>query len=415
MKVKAIIKKILPQSVIKKIKKRIEVCYENKMRRKSQNVKSYNKSKYPYGINLIGDIRAETGLGQSMRILAQLLELGEIPFLIRQIDVPGNMEHTEKSWDDKIKTDNIYGINLIHINNSIWKRCYNQIPMVELNERYNIAYWLWELEEFPKEWISCIDTVDEIWTPAEFISRGIRKHTNKPVITMPYGMEIDMQNILGRDYFGLPKDKFLFLIMYDFYSVSERKNPRGAIDAYKKAFYKDDSGIGLVIKVNHLENNDELEILKNELIDYPNIYYIMNNLSRVEVESLIANIDVLISLHRSEGFGLPLAEAMYLGTAVVATNWSAPSEFMNEASACLVDYKLIALEEDVGPYKKGNRWADADIEQAAEYMIRLAKDKSYYEGKVQQGQMHIKECLSMEKMSDKIKNRILEICDDTCI
>ena len=117
----------------------------------------------------MGDIRAETGLGQSMRRVAGLLELGGIPFLIRQMDAPDSIAHQERDWDGKIASENKYGINLIHINNSIWRKNYARIPLEELSGRYNIAYWLWELEEFPEEWVSCIDTVDEIWTPAEFI------------------------------------------------------------------------------------------------------------------------------------------------------------------------------------------------------------------------------------------------------
>lgn len=262
--------------------------------------------------------------------------------------------------------------------------------------------------------MSCIDTVDEIWTPAEFISRGIRKKTDKPVYTMPYGMELDTENLLGRGYFHLPEDKFLFLAMYDFLSISERKNPKGIIQAYKQAFPKGDAQAGLVIKVNHLKDKEELEKLRKELEGYPNIYLLTDNLSRREVESLLAAADVLVSLHRAEGFGLPLAEAMYLGTAVVATNWSAPTEFMDEDSVCLVDYELVTLQEDVGPYRKGNRWADADVGQAAGYMRRLWEDKEYFERKVALGKQHIRMCLDRKKMADRMSDRIEEIVYGGC-
>ena len=409
MKLKSLVKKLMPQFVWEGLKGCKGKYDRKKMLKKSRALDGFDKGTYPYGVNLMGDIRAETGLGQSMRTVARLLEIGKVPFLVRQIDVPGDMEHMERHWDSFVEEANRYGINLVHINNSIWQQSYNQIPVSDLNGRYNIAYWLWELEDFPDEWLPCIETVDEIWTPAEFISAGIRKKTDKPVMTMPYGMELDMQDLLGREYFKLPQDKFLFLVMYDFLSISERKNPQGVIKAYKKAFSAENQNVGLVIKVNHLGNKGELESLKKELEGYPNVYFITDNLSRKEVESLIAAVDVLVSLHRAEGFGLPLAEAMYLGTALIATNWSAPTEFMNEESACLVDYELITLTEDIGPYHKGNRWADADIEQTAEYMKKLAEDKEYYENKMRSGSAYIREALNPEKMAQKMESRIREI------
>lgn len=409
MKMKILIKKMMPQFMWEWLRNCKGKYDEKKMLRKNQILDKFDKGTYPYGVNLMGDIRAETGLGQSMRMVARLLELGKVPFLVRQIDVPGDMAHMERCWDKVIEEENRYGINLIHINNSIWQQSYNQIPVSDLNRRYNIAYWLWELENFPDEWLPCIETVDEIWTPAEFISAGIRKKTDKPVMTMPYGMELDMKELLEREYFRLPQDKFLFLVMYDFLSISERKNPQGVIKAYKKAFSTENQNVGLVIKVNHLGNKGELENLKKELEGYPNIYFITDNLSRKEVESLIAVVDVLVSLHRAEGFGLPLAEAMYLGTPVIATNWSAPTEFMDEKSACLVDYELITLSADIGPYHKGNRWADANIDQTAEYMKKLSEDKAYYENKIRAGSTYIREVLNPEKMAQKMENRIREI------
>lgn len=406
MGVKDKIKQMVPLWLWNGLKDCEESYYEHKMRKKCKQIVVYQPGKYPEGVNLMGDIRAETGLGQSMRIVAELLESGGVPFVIRQMDAPDNIAHQEKGWEGRIVPESKYGVNLIHINNSIWCKNYNRIPIEELSGRYNIAYWLWELEEFPDKWVSCIDTVDEIWTPAEFISRGIRRKTDKPVLTMPYGIELNMEDLLGRTYFHLPEDKFLFLAMYDFLSISERKNPEGIIRAYKQAFSKEDTGVGLVIKSNHIKDKRELEKLKEELDGYPDVYFITDNLSRREVESLIAAADVLVSLHRAEGFGLPLAEAMYLGTAVVATNWSATTEFMDEDSVCLVDYELMTLKESIGPYMKGCCWAGADENQASEYMKRLAEDRQYFEHKVDAGKRYIRECLDKKKMADRMVERL---------
>lgn len=412
MYIKKIVKALLPKFFLKRILAIKEKLKTKEMILKSKGIQKFNFS-YPLGVNLIGDIQAETGLGQSMRMLANAIMIGNVPFMVRQINASGIVEHMEREWDYKIEKENKYGINIIHINNSIWADSYRKFSSIDLDYRYNIAFWLWELEEFPDEWIPCIDTVDEIWTPSEFISKSIRCKTNKPVLTMPYGIQISEENLLPRIYFNLPEDKFLFLVMYDFMSISDRKNPKGVLDAYKKAFAPTNENVGLVIKINHADDCTEVSKLQKQLEEYPNIYYITDNLSRNEVDSLIAAVDVLVSLHRAEGFGLPIAEAMYLGTAVIATNWSAPSEFTSDASACLVDYNLVNLDEDIGPYKKGNRWADANIDQAAQYMQNLFNDETFYNIKVENGKNYIKNCLSVEKISIKINKRIKEIYSKT--
>lgn len=397
MIIKQYIKEALPDEFVMRMKSFLNKYNNDKMLKKYKNIISFNSDIYPFGINLIGDIRAETGLGQSMRILAQMLTNNDIPFCIMQVDSPGGLEHNDSSWEGKITKQLKYSINIIHINFSIWAESYNSFANEVLDYRYNIAYWLWELEEIPVEWIACMATIDEIWVPSNFIYNCIKKKTNKVLRTVPYIINVDEKDLYGRNHFGLPQDKFLFLTMYDFKSISERKNPKAVIEAYKKTFTEENENVGLVIKVNHMNNRKKMEELKNSLLGYKNIYYITDNLTRKEIESLIACVHVFVSLHRSEGFGLPMAEAMYLGVPVIATNWSANTEFMNEDSSCLVDYKLVELDKNIGPYKKGNRWAEANIHSASLYMKRLYEDEEYYKMKSIYGKKYVCEKLSGEK------------------
>ena len=215
-----------------------------------------------------------------------------------------------------------------------------------------------------------------------------------------------MENLYPRKYFELPEDKFVFLVMYDFKSISERKNPKAVIRAYKNAFDQGGEGTGLVIKINHLGKKRELEQLQEEMAGYKNIYYITDNLSRKEIESLIADVDVLVSLHRSEGFGLPLAEAMYLGTPVIATGWSANVEFMENDCSCLVNYTLTEIKRNIGPYEKGNQWAEADIACASQYMKKLYYDKEYWEEISGNGKKKIRQKLNIENAISVIKRKI---------
>lgn len=405
-RVKNLIKTVLPDEIIVNLKKIfIDPIITQRMINRSKDIKPFQKQNYPFGLNLIGDIKAETGLGQSMRIIAEAIETSGIPFCILQIESPGGLKHSDSTWNHRIENKAKYSINIIHINPNIWVESYNNLSDEILNYRYNIAYWLWELEEFPDEWVPCISTVEEIWTPSEFVSQSIRHKTNKPVITVPYYIEINKNNMHSRDYFNLPTNQFLFLTMYDLKSISERKNPEAVIDAYKQAFSESNEEVGLIIKINHINNKLKLNDLQLKLNNYKNIYYITDNLTRNEVESLISVSDVLVSLHRSEGFGLPLAEAMYLGTPVIATNWSANTEFMNKECACLVDYQFKLINKDIGYYKKGNRWADANVKTAAEYMQKLFKDKNYYKSKKEKAEEYVRIKLSLEIIKQKIEER----------
>ena len=219
-----------------------------------------------------------------------------------------------------------------------------------------------------------------------------------------------MDQIYERSEFGLPEDMYLFLMMYDRTSMTERKNPWAVIQYDKKAFTREDKA-GLVIKINNC-TDEEINALKKELEDYPHVYFISQVMDRSHVNSLIRCVDAVVSLHRAEGFGLVLAEAMMLGTPTIATNWSSNTEFMTRDTACLVDCQLVELKNDLGLFKKGNRWADPDIGQAASYMKRLYEDPAYGREMAHRAKSYIEDRLSMERISGIIVERIGEIYEE---
>lgn len=367
------LKKLCPPWLKERLIDMRYAIYTKRMLMKYQRILPYKEGKYPQGINLICDIKAETGLGQSARILAEMLKQSGIPFTIIQVNQTGQLDHSENSWDSYITEEPRYDTNLIHINMNEWPLKYCEIETSVFDYRRNIAYWLWELQTLPKQWLPCIDTVDEIWAPSEFICNCMRRYTEKRVVKIPYYIRMGEPVAYDRAYFGLEEDVFYYLFMYDFKSVSARKNPEGMLKAFCDAFSAEEANrkkIGLIIKINHIEEKKLLE-LKKDLQNYQYIQYITQNLDRSEVESLESCADVFISLHRSEGFGLPAAEAMYLGKPVIATNWSATTEFMDAKSACLVDYKLVKLTKKIGPYEKGSEWAEPNVGQAKVYMRSL--------------------------------------------
>lgn len=407
--IKSCIRKIIPQP-IRLAAKEMRVSGTVKKILKEE-IENYSPDKFPWGINLIGPIASATGLGQSFRLIERVVEHLNIAYVIYEYTQNTDNHSDVKQYASRMSSELPYGVNLWHVNPSEFADAYKHMGKHAFDGHYNIAFWLWELEEFPDEWVPYIRLLDEIWTPSEFISRSIRKKTDKPVYTIPYCVtaEADKERY-GRGYFHIPKNQFLFLMMYDTQSIQERKNPVGVIRAFQKAFSPDRNDVGLVIKVNSADSIALMSI-KKELRGYKNVYLIQENLEKIQVNSLIACVDVFVSLHRAEGFGLVLAEAMLNHIPTIATNWSANTEFMNKETACMVDCRIVTLEKTLPPYKRGSRWAEPDLEQAVGYMKRLAEDKRYYKKIADGAYQYVSDILGMQNISSKMKIRLQEIRD----
>ncbi|MGN0366697.1 MAG: glycosyltransferase [Suilimivivens sp.] len=405
------IKKLLPIGMLRSMKMR----YLERMIRnyKKESVDRARLLAKEAGVNLIGDIRAEIGLGQSMRLLANELELSKYPFGIYDFQLGGHLRREDHSWDCRMREDCPYRMNLFHVNPQEVGMAYLYLDKEIWRDRYNIAFWLWELEEFPEEYIETIKFFDEIWTPSEFASSSIRKVTDKPVYTIPYYVLATADEKFDRAYFELPEDKFLYLIMYDTNSTMARKNPVGALWAYKRAFSQEEKEVGLVIKVNNATEED-LRIIREQIGEERNVYFITRTLDKIQVNSLIRTVDVFVSLHCAEGFGLVMAEAMLLGTVCVATDWSSNTEFMNREVACMVSYHKAEIESTAGNYKKGCMWAKADVEEAAGYLRKLYEDRAYYEQLAAAAKRKAEECLGKDRIVSLLEQRLGDILGESC-
>ena len=263
----------------------------------------------------------------------------------------------------------------------------------------------------PRTWLPVLKYVDEIWAPSEFIARALRKETEKPVTVIPYGISVPWDETVTRTELGLPEDAFLVLTMFDSNSYSSRKNPAAAVEAFARAFGVGESNAHLVIKVNH-PSPEDLAFFEKTLGKDGRYTLITERMDKKRLNAMIRLCDVFISLHRSEGFGLVMAEAMALRTAVVSTNWSANVEFMPPEAACMVDYTLVPVGDQ---YQRGegiqNRWADADTDQAAEYLRRLHDDPAYRRQKTDAGYRYISQHLTPARSAEKMRRRLSEILE----
>lgn len=403
---KPLLVKLIPLATRQKIKMRL-VKSAFPMMKKTKGNNNVTKQQAITGINLIGYSRAEMGIGESCRIAAKNLEAGQISFDVLNFKGMNSARMSDLTWAHKEVEKPRHNVNLFHLNAEQMVEVYAGFGGSLFEGRYSIGYWHWELPDFPDEWIESFRMVNEVWVPSTFVADAVAMKSPVPVVKIPHSVEVVITEYKDRSYFSLPDNTFLFCFMYDMKSHQERKNPQASIRAFTMSFQPEDMSVGLVIKVNGAQKDAvELEEIYKLIGAHRNIYLIVETLSRNDVNCLVSLIDCFVSLHRSEGFGLGLAEAMYLGKPTIGTNWSSNIDFMNHHNSCLVDYKLQQLEQNYGPYKAYQYWAEASVEHASYYMKKLVEDKEYYNRIASAGQKFIQTHYSPKAIGKLIQKRL---------
>ena len=244
-------------------------------------------------------------------------------------------------------------------------------------KRYRIGYWAYELPRLPPSWKACLSLFHEIWVPSQFVAAAIERTAGRsgPVVhVVPHPLPDVRAIVPDRGGFAIGR-AFTFLAMFDTRSSLARKNPMGAVKAFQSAFRPGDENAALVLKVvNANAYEDAVSELAAQTSNWPNIRIMREHLTDERTLQLLRSVDCLISLHRSEGFGFPVSEAMALGTPVIVTGWSATTEF-SEGAAIQIPFRLIPAKDPSGMYAgTGERWADPDLDKAAAAMRLLASD-----------------------------------------
>lgn len=273
------------------------------------------------------------------------------------------------------------GVVISHINPPELLRWARDTEGRPLEGRRHIGYWAWELEDAPPEWADAFDLVDEVWTPSAFAADAIRKIAppRVKVSPAPYPLYLNPRPAPDCARFGLPADRVVVLMAFDLRSTAQRKNPEAALRAFQTAVAAAGAPALLVCKIVGADlYPDTLAALAASIADDPTIRLMTDSLSADDMALLTASVDIVLSLHRSEGYGLLLAEAIWLGKPTLATGWSSTVEFMDPASSQLVDYALIPVEGDGAIYREG-RWADADVADAARKLARMLADDAWRE------------------------------------
>jgi glycosyltransferase involved in cell wall biosynthesis len=279
----------------------------------------------------------------------------------------------------ELTTELLYDTNLITVHADQMSHLAADHGQVVFDDRRSIGFWFWELSHLPPRIVANVAMVDEVWAASGFIADAFREVTDKPVHVVHVPVPEPVTSDRSRAELGLPDDRFAFLVTLDHLSITDRKNPLGAIHAFVRAFpAASDGGPVLLVKtLNGTQRWSEHEQLQLAAAKRPDIMVIDQHLSRADQMALIAHSDCLVSLHRSEGLGLHLMEAMWLGVPVIATRYSGNLEFMHDHNSALVDAELVAVTDRQGYYPTEAVWADADLEQAAETMRRMVDDQQF--------------------------------------
>lgn len=328
-------------------------------------------------VNVIGYIRGQFGLAESARMYARAL-IGAGAG-VRLYDVDLGLPH---GWDDHsldawISEDVPHRTCIVFVNPDYLQQALDSIGRERLAGRYLIACWFWELERVPDDWLPAIEQVDEILVATRFVEQAFRKVTSKAILRVPLPLAPVSDSGLERADFALEEGKFIFLASFDFNSWIERKNPRAVMEAFRLAFGDDRDDVRLLIKTsNGFRYPEQFHSLLRAASSDPRIMVRDEILEREHVRALQRCCDAYVSLHRAEGFGLGLAEAMSIGKPVIGTAWSGNVDFMNADNSCLVDYTLVPVPDDGYP-GGGERWAEADAGHAASFMRRLVDEPGY--------------------------------------
>jgi glycosyltransferase involved in cell wall biosynthesis len=358
------------------------------------------------GVNILSHFCNPSGIQQAALWAKAALERAGLRTSCRDVPVP---RHVVPDDREKWLGLEIYPITLLtQAATPYFESGYERSGLLPREKAYRIAYWNWELETVPDEWVEVAELVDEIWSPTRFVADAMRARMPCPVHHILPGVEVGPVEKVSRSSLNIPEDHFVFLFMFDLHSQIHRKNPEGVFRAFREAF-RDDDRATLVIKTTGGDiHSADLESLR-ETIRGRNVILLDKLMTRARAYGLIAMSDCFVSLHRSEGFGLGLAEAMLMAKPVIATGYSGNLDFMNQPNSLLVDYELVEIKEDRPIYTRGNFWAEPSTRQATAFMREVYEHPEEARARALRGQKEAQSLLSLEAAGKRMRARLEQI------
>ncbi len=360
----------------------------------------------PTGLNVLGHFCSPCGLQASAVSIVKSLQLVGINSSCRDVLAELHGSTLDRS---KYLGLEVFDTTLIHVQPDRYETCYAKAGLNPRPDVHRVGMWYWEFGQAPPEWRRITESLDEVWAPSRFVGHALREILEVPVMELTPGVEVGEVIPFDRSLLGVPQSHTLFLFIFDACSVAERKNPLGLITAFRRAFRSDDKTT-LVIKAGNLRKMHPEEASQLRAAARQTGTIILDQtLPRGELNGLIQACDCYVSLHRSEGLGLTMAEAMLLGKPVIGTAYSANLEFMDRGNSLLIGYKLVSVGRQVGPYSKDLLWADPSVGQAAEAMRWVHENADEARALGARARISAEETLSLQAAGKRFARRLEEI------
>ncbi len=273
-----------------------------------------------------------------------------------------------------------------------------------------VGYWPWETSTLPSEWRHAYDAVDEVWASSRFLETVYRAQTSKPVVHMPLHVRI-VPPIAMAEIQDVFDGAFTFLSVFDFFSRIERKNPAGTITAFRRAFPAGDEPVRLVLKtINGERRPQDFEAIRRLTRGDRRIIIVDGAITTAELCGLIDQADAYVSLHRAEGFGRPLVEAMLLGTPVIGTQWSGSADYLSEGTGYPVRSSLRPVGRHEYPFAAGE-WADPEIDHASALMRTAFRDRAGSRLRSERARRDAEAAFGLDAVASKVRDRLLAIAE----
>ena len=369
------------------------------------------------GVALIGAISVTSGLGQAARMSLKVLEGLTDDLSVRDFDMDNPAPVGFATENKRAFSDRARSINLIHLNAESLPLAFAYLPQAVYRNSYNIGFFFWELNRVPPSHHLALAMLDEIWVASEYDREIYSHYTDIPVINVGMAVEANSSVAqLQRGYFGLPEDVFIFLTTFDSFSFVERKNPLGVIKAFREAFPPDKQDVVLVVKTQNRFKVDGAhqkkiwaQITKHASAD-PRIIVINETFNYRELLAFKQLCNCYVSLHRSEGFGFGLIEAMQLGIPVIATAYSGNMDFCSDATCYLVDYDLIVPQPHEYVFvARDSQWAEPRMQSAAAHMQAVEQQRDQPNERALAAKIHVQDNFSVEAISRRYAERLAAI------
>ncbi|HEY8769699.1 MAG TPA: methyltransferase domain-containing protein [Thermoleophilaceae bacterium] len=337
------------------------------------------------------------------------LRAGGVPVSTLSVDVPlpeldGPDPRTVAAFEE-LQSPREPDVNLICVNAPELPEFALDVGRPFFEGRRSIGVWAWETDEVPEEWDWAFGFLDEIWTYSEYVAGILRQRSPLPVVRVPLPVLAPQDPPPPAPDLGLP-DRFTFLFLFDFYSTLQRKNPLGLVEAFKRAFRPGEGPQLLLKSFNGDYKKARRERLVEAASDHPDIHVVDRYLSAAEKDGLIAASDCYVSLHRSEGFGLTLAEAMARGKPVIGTGFSGNTDFMTADNSYLVRHRMTRVGSEGENYPEKGSWAEPDLDHAAALMREVWEDREGAADRAARGRRDVLEKLSVERVGSLARERV---------